>query len=117
MERSSWSAGAFSIIPGESKATGEALYLDPSRVYETLPEMFEAEKKMPPEKRIDFVSVVTPNHVHYGLLKWPSNLASMLLLKSRSHFNLDEAKSLQKLVEKSGLVLGTHSYVYRLSAC
>lgn len=46
--------GAFSIIPGESKATGEALYLDPSRVYETYPEMFEAEKKNASRKKNRF---------------------------------------------------------------
>ena len=58
--------GAFSIIPGESKETGEALYLNPNRVYETYQEMFEKEKNLPPDQRIDFVSVVTPNHVHFG---------------------------------------------------
>jgi predicted dehydrogenase len=103
--------GAFSIIPGESKATGEALYLDPSRVYETYPEMFEAEKKMPPEKRIDFVSVVTPNHVHYGPSKMALESGFHVIVEKPISFNLDEAKSLQKLVAKTGLVLGlTHTY-------
>jgi predicted dehydrogenase len=103
--------GAFSIIPGESKATGEALYLDPTRVYETYPEMFEAEKKMPPEKRIDFVSVVTPNHVHYGPSKMALESGFHVIVEKPISFNLDEAKSLQKLVAKTGLVLGlTHTY-------
>ena len=103
--------GAFSIIPGESKATGEALYLDPSRVYETYSEMFEAEKKMPPEKRIDFVSVVTPNHVHYGPSKMALESGFHVIVEKPISFNLDEAKSLQKLVNKTGLVLGlTHTY-------
>jgi predicted dehydrogenase len=103
--------GAFSIIPGESKATGEALYLDPSRVYETYQEMFEAEKKMPPEKRIDFVSVVTPNHVHYGPSKMALESGFHVIVEKPISFNLDEAKSLQKLVAKTGLVLGlTHTY-------
>jgi predicted dehydrogenase len=103
--------GAFSIIPGESKATGEALYLDPSRVYETYPEMFEAEKKMPPEKRIDFVSVVTPNHVHFGPSKMALESGFHVIVEKPISFNLDEAKSLQKLVAKTGLILGlTHTY-------
>lgn len=103
--------GAFSIIPGESKATGEALYLNPKRVYETYQEMFEAEKNMPPDQRIDFVSVVTPNHVHYGPSKMALESGFHVIVEKPISFNLDEAKSLQKLVSKTGLILGlTHTY-------
>ena len=103
--------GAFSIIPGESKATGEALYLDPKRVYETYPEMFEAEKNMPPDKRIDFVSVVTPNHVHFGPSKMALETGFHVIVEKPISFNLEEAQTLQKLVAKTGLVLGlTHTY-------
>jgi predicted dehydrogenase len=63
--------GAFSVIPGESKETGESLYLNPERVYETYEEMFAREKTLPANERMDFVSVVTPNHVHFG----PSKMA------------------------------------------
>jgi len=103
--------GAFSIIPGESKATGEALYLNPKRVYETYQEMFEAEKALPPDQRIDFVSVVTPNHVHYGPSKMALESGFHVIVEKPISFNLDEAKSLQKLVSKTGLILGlTHTY-------
>jgi predicted dehydrogenase len=103
--------GAFSIIPGESRETGEALYLDPSRVYETYQEMFEAEKKMPPEKRIDFVSVVTPNHVHFGPSKMALESGFHVIVEKPISFSLEEAKALKKLVDKTGLVLGlTHTY-------
>jgi predicted dehydrogenase len=103
--------GAFSIIPGESKETGAALYLDPKRVYETYQEMFEAEKNMPPDKRIDFVSVVTPNHVHFGPSKMALESGFHVIVEKPISFNLEEAKTLQKLVAKTGLVLGlTHTY-------
>jgi len=103
--------GAFSIIPGESKETGEALYMDPSRVYETYQEMFEAEKKMPPEKRIDFVSFVTPNHVHFGPSKMALESGFHVIVEKPISFSLDEAKVLKKLVDKTGLILGlTHTY-------
>jgi predicted dehydrogenase len=103
--------GAFSIIPGESKETGAALYLDPTRVYETYQEMFEAEKKMPPEKRMDFVSVVTPNHVHFGPSKMALESGFHVIVEKPISFSLDEAKVLKKLVDKSGLILGlTHTY-------
>jgi len=103
--------GAFSIIPGESKETGEALYLNPKRVYETYQEMFEAEKNMPADQRIDFVSVVTPNHVHFGPSKMALESGFHVIVEKPISFNLDEAKSLQKLVAKTGLILGlTHTY-------
>jgi len=70
-------AGAFSSNPERSKASGEDLYLDPSRVYATYTEMIETEAKLPADVRIDAVSIVTPNHVHYGPAKmalWSSRL-------------------------------------------
>lgn len=103
--------GAFSIIPGESKETGEALYLNPKRVYETYQEMFEKEKNLPADQRIDFVSVVTPNHVHFGPTKMALENGFHVLVEKPIAFSLEEAKILQKLVAKTGLILGlTHTY-------
>ncbi|MBL7858237.1 MAG: Gfo/Idh/MocA family oxidoreductase [Cyclobacteriaceae bacterium] len=103
--------GAFSVVPGESKATGEALYLDPKRVYESYQEMFEKEKDMPADKRIDFVSVVTPNHVHFGPSKMALEHGFHVIVEKPIAFSVAEAKTLQKLVSKTGLILGlTHTY-------
>ncbi len=103
--------GAFSIIPGESKETGEALYLNPDRVYETYQEMFEKEKSLPPDQRIDFVSVVTPNHVHFGPSQMALESGFHVLVEKPIAFSLAEAKTLEKTVNKTGLLLGlTHTY-------
>lgn len=103
--------GAFSIVPGESKATGEALYLNPNRVYESYEQMFEAEKKLPADQRIDFVSVVTPNHVHFGPSKMALESGFHVIVEKPISFSLDEAKTLQKVVDQTGLILGlTHTY-------
>jgi len=103
--------GAFSVIPGESKQTGEALYLNPKRVYETYQEMFEIEKNMPPDQRIDFVSVVTPNHVHFGPSKMALESGFHVIVEKPIAFSVEEAKTLQKVVAKTGLILGlTHTY-------
>jgi len=103
--------GAFSIVPGESKATGESLYLNPKRVYETYQEMFEKESKLPADQRIDFVSVVTPNHVHFGPSKMALESGFHVIVEKPIAFSLDEAKTLQKVVQKTGLILGlTHTY-------
>ncbi len=104
-------AGAFSIIPGESKETGEALYLNPDRVYESYQEMFEREKEMPADQRMDFVSVVTPNHVHFGPSQMALESGFHVLVEKPIAFSLAEAKTLEKTVNKTGLLLGlTHTY-------
>jgi len=103
--------GAFSIHPKESIETGQALYLNPKRVYNTYQEMFEAEKGLPADQRMDFVSVVTPNHVHFGPSKLALESGFHVLVEKPIAFSLDEAKTLQKIVGKTGLILGlTHTY-------
>ena len=62
--------GAFSSNPQKSRLSGEDFYLDSSRVYGSYQEMIEKEKELPDDVRMDFVSIVTPNHVHYGPAKW-----------------------------------------------
>ena len=103
--------GAFSVVPGESEQTGAALNLDPKRVYQNYQEMFEKEKAMPADKRMDFVSVVTPNHVHFGPSKMALESGFHVIVEKPIAFSLEEAKALQKTVEKTGLILAlTHTY-------
>src|SRR5207344_2874060 len=58
-------AGAFSSDAERSRVSGEDLFLDPSRVYGSFKEMASFEAKQPPERRLDFVVIVTPNHQHF----------------------------------------------------
>src|SRR5690348_2960162 len=57
--------GAFSSDPAKSKQAGKQLYLPDARVYGSYKEMINAEKKLSANERMDFVSIVTPNHVHF----------------------------------------------------
>ena len=58
-------AGAFSSTPEKSLASGLDLYVPQDRIYGSWEQMVEVESKMPEDQRLDFVSVVTPNHLHY----------------------------------------------------
>ncbi|MFP3895826.1 MAG: Gfo/Idh/MocA family protein [Anaerolineales bacterium] len=62
-------AGCFSSTPEKSRASGRDLHVPEDRVYGTWEEMVEGELALPQEERIDFVSVVTPNHLHYPISK------------------------------------------------
>ncbi len=62
-------AGALSSKPDKALASGKDLGLADDRNYPTWKAMLEAESKLPREKRIDFVSIVTPNDVHFDVAK------------------------------------------------
>jgi predicted dehydrogenase len=73
--------------------------------------MFEKESQLPEDERMDFVSIVTPNHVHFEPAKLALENGFHVVCDKPVTFNLDEAKELQSLVEKSGLVFAlTHTY-------
>ena len=58
-------AGCLSSTPEKAKLSGEDLLLPPERNYGTWQEMLEKESALPDGERIDFVSIVTPNHAHF----------------------------------------------------
>jgi predicted dehydrogenase len=103
--------GVFSSDPKKSKATGDSLYLDPSRVYSSYEEMIKAEKKLPPDVRMDFVSIVTPNHVHFGPAKAALESGFHVIMDKPMTLSLAEAKKLKQITYKTGLVFAlTHTY-------
>ena len=57
--------GAFSASPRKSKASGRDLFLPAKRCYGTYQEMIEKEAMLPVGERMDFVAIVTPNHMHF----------------------------------------------------
>ncbi|HET9487809.1 MAG TPA: Gfo/Idh/MocA family oxidoreductase [Chryseosolibacter sp.] len=103
--------GAFSSNPEKSKATGKALYLDPNRVYPSFDEMIRREKELPEGERMDFVSIVTPNHVHFAPAKAALENGFHVIIDKPLAFNVAEAKQLKKIVDKTGMILAlTHTY-------
>lgn len=104
-------SGAFSSDPQKSKETGQSLHLDPQRIYESYAQMIEKEKNLPADERIDFVSIVTPNHVHFEPAKMALENGFHVIIDKPLAFSVQEAKGLKKVVEKTGLILAlTHTY-------
>lgn len=103
--------GAFSGNAEKSKIAGKELYLDPLRVYGTFQEMILEEKKLPPDVRMDLVSIVTPNHVHFEPAKLALENGFHVICDKPVTYNLDEAYALRNLVHSSGLIFAlTHNY-------
>ena len=104
-------AGSFSRTAEITKATGEELYLAPSRCYRSYEGMAETESKLGPDERIDFVSIVTQNVSHFHIAKTFLEAGFHVVCDKPMTFALDEAKELVRLVEKAGLVFAlTHNY-------
>jgi predicted dehydrogenase len=104
-------AGSFSSNPEKSKATGKAIYLDDSRVYGSFEEMITAEKSLPADQRIDFISIVTPNHLHFGPAKMALENGFHVICDKPMTISVAQAEELQRLVETTGLVFAlTHNY-------
>ena len=80
--------GAFSSDPVKSKQSGEALFLDPSRVYSTYEEMIDKERQLPADIRMEVVSIVTPNHVHFAPAKMALEAGFHVISDKPMTFNL-----------------------------
>ncbi|MCZ2460387.1 MAG: Gfo/Idh/MocA family oxidoreductase [Chitinophagales bacterium] len=103
--------GSFSSDPEKSKKAGNELYLSPDRVYGSFREMIRSEHGLPESKRMDFVSIVTPNHLHFEPAKLALENGFHVVLDKPMTFDLNEAIQLKQTVEKSGKYFClTHTY-------
>jgi predicted dehydrogenase len=103
--------GALSIDPQIAKESGKMLFLPEDRTYLTYEEMISNESKMPADKRIDFITIVTPNFAHFGPAMMALDNGFNIVIEKPMTFTLDEAKQLKKKVDETGLQLClTHTY-------
>jgi len=102
-------AGAFSQSAERSRAAGETYRIDPKRAYTDYREMIEAERKRP--DGIDFVAIVTPNHLHLPVAEAALAAGFPVMSDKPATATYAEALELEKAVVKSGLPYGlTHTY-------
>lgn len=103
--------GCFSVDPKISKESGKLYYLPENRVYETYQEMFEKEAQLPEGERMDFVSIVTPNFVHFDPAMMALDNGFNVVIDKPITFTLNEAIQLKEKLEETGLTLAlTHTY-------
>jgi len=103
--------GAFDIDPVKSKQMADVLGLDPSRCYGNYKELIAAENKLPDGERMDFVAVCTPNNWHFPIASELLKAGFHVMCEKPMTISVAEAKTLVKLVKKTGKVFGLmHNY-------
>lgn len=103
--------GALSINPEVAKESGRSLFLPEDRIYTSFEEMIKKEASLPADKRMDFVTIVTPNFAHYAPAIMALEHGFHVVIEKPITFTLEEAKALKAKVEETGLLLClTHTY-------
>ena len=104
-------AGALSSDPAKAKASAPAYDIPADRAYGSFQEMIDVEAKLPADKQIDFVSITTPNHMHFPVAKAALSAGFNVCCDKPMTFDLAQAEELLQMVEKSGVVFAvTHNY-------
>ena len=102
---------AFSSDAEKAKASGLMLGLQENRVYTSYQELIEKEKQLPEDERVQVISIVTPNHLHFAPAKMALENGFHVILDKPMTFSLAEAKELKKVVDASGKRFClTHTY-------
>jgi predicted dehydrogenase len=104
-------AGALSSTADKALASGRELGLTDERNYASWERMLDDELSLPKEERVDFVSIVTPNHMHYPVARAFAEAGFNVVLDKPMVQISQEAEDLTRVVESSGVVFAV-TYTY-----
>lgn len=103
--------GALSVHNEVAIESGKILFLPEARVYTNYKDMISAENKIPTDKRMDFVTIVTPNFAHFAPAMLALDNGFNVVIEKPITFTIDEAKQLKNKMDETGLMLLlTHTY-------
>lgn len=104
--------GCFSSDADRARRSGRALHLADDRIYTDYEQMMAEEAELPVERRMDFVAIVTPNHMHFPVARAAFENGFHVLSDKPATLNLAEAKALNTIADSSGKLYGlTHTYL------
>ncbi|HOZ86036.1 MAG TPA: Gfo/Idh/MocA family oxidoreductase [Niabella sp.] len=105
------SCGALSHNATLAIESGNELFLEQDRIYTNYEEMITKESQLPEDKRIHFVTIVTPNFVHFEPAMMALEHGFHVVIEKPMTFTLEQAKLLKQKVDETGLLLClTHTY-------
>ena len=103
--------GVFDIDFDKGNQFAAQLELDAARSYPSLEIFIEEELALAEEERIQVVSILTPNFLHFEMAKKLVTAGFNVICEKPVTVTADEARSLEKLVQEKGVVFGlTHTY-------
>ncbi len=104
-------AGALSSNPERAKASAPDYDIPPERAYGSYQELISAEHALPEDKRVDFVSIATPNHTHYEIARAAVESGFNVVCDKPMTFDLAQAEALAEAADRAGVVFAlTHNY-------
>lgn len=104
-------AGALSSSPEKAKASGRDLFLPDDRNHGDWRALLDDELRRPASERIDFVSIVTPNHVHYPVAQAFVDAGLHVVCDKPMVHTREQADALVAAVARQGTVFGvTYNY-------
>jgi predicted dehydrogenase len=103
--------GALSHDPVVSSQSRHDYQLPENRVYGSYEEMIIKEKSLPADVRMDFVSIVTPNNIHFLPAKLALENGFHVVCDKPMTWSSKEAIELEKIVAQTGMLFAlTHTY-------
>lgn len=103
--------GALSLHEDLAIESGKMLFLPDDRIYTNYEQMIHAESQLPADKRMDFVTIVTPNFAHFAPAMMALEHGFNVVIEKPITFTIDEARQLKKKLDETGLMLLlTHTY-------
>ncbi len=104
-------AGALSSDPQRAKDSASDYDIPADRAYGSYKELIEKEKALPADRRVDFISVATPNHTHFEIAKAAVAAGFNVICDKPMTFDLAQAEELADAVDRSGVVFAvSHNY-------
>lgn len=104
-------AGALSSNKKRALDSGTTLGIAPNRIYTDYKTMITSEANLPLSERLDFISIVTPNHLHFEPAMMALDHGFHVVLDKPMTLSLTEAKKLKEKLEQTKLKLCV-TYVY-----
>ena len=97
--------GAFASDPERSRASALELGIEPMRAYPHYRQMLEVESTLPDDVRMDFVTIVTPNHLHYEIARAALECGFDVVCEKPLTTTLAEALDLRDVVQRTRRLL------------
>jgi predicted dehydrogenase len=104
-------AAALSSNPDKARASGRDLFLADDRNHGSWQALLDDELKRSPDQRIDFVSIVTPNHLHHPVAKAFVEAGFHVVCDKPLVHTCEQAQDLVAAVARQGTVFGV-TYTY-----